>query len=302
MLTTLPPELLTSILSHLPLHSSLRPNSALLPLLSTSKHLRTHCSPALNARVELRSAEELERFLEAEGMEEWVREVVLWRPAGGRRWSAEQLRRVLGGRRLRELRVAGMEGEGVEELSRMLEEGGRWCEGLERLGLELEAWEGVAWSGEGERLAVVGSAGGGGARLLAACLSLRSLRSLSLSHLPRCTLSLPTLPTHSLRRLELSNSTISDETLLALLPASRSLRHLSLVSCRGFNRQALSTSLSSLSLHSLVLSLPYLHPPSPPSSPSRPSLSPRPQARHPPHPLLDLLDQIGRASCRERVS
>lgn len=294
MLTTLPPELLSSILSHLPLHSSLRPHSALLPLLSTNKHLHTLCSPSLNARIEVRSPEELERFLGArEGLGDWVREVGLSRVGGRRRWRGEEVRRVLvcGKNGLRELRAAGMERDGVEELERLLRDGGRWCEGLERLRIELEGWEGVPWSEEAQSGAGSGE-GGAGAEMLALCLALSSLRSLSLSHLPRCTLPSPTLPTHSLRRLELSHSIISDGTLLALLPASQSLRHLSLISCRGFTRTALSTSLTSLSLLSLSLSLPYLHPPSPPSSPSRPSLSPRPLPLHPPHPLLNLLDPL----------
>lgn len=129
----LPPELLLNIFDFLPTHTtSIRPRSALLPLLTTSRYLRAVAAPLLNSKISLRSPKHAEAFLQArsEGAQlvDSVTSLVFHAPssAGGScpraisRWTADVARQLVKGLpHLNELRLSGF--ESVEAVNAVLE-------------------------------------------------------------------------------------------------------------------------------------------------------------------------------------
>lgn len=132
-LSSLPPELLHNIFDFLPTHaSSIRPRSALLPLLTTSRYLHAVAAPLLNSEISFRSLEQAEAFLHAKSedsqLADSVISLVFQAPssAGGSslrassRWTADVARQLVKGLpHLSELRLSGF--ESVEAVNAVLE-------------------------------------------------------------------------------------------------------------------------------------------------------------------------------------
>ncbi|ORY80229.1 hypothetical protein BCR35DRAFT_304409 [Leucosporidium creatinivorum] len=133
-LSSLPPELLHNIFDFLPTHTtSIRPRSALLPLLTTSRYLHAVAAPLLNSDISIGTLEQADAFLRAKSedssLADSVTTLVFHAPssAGGSslrassRWTADAARRLVKGlSHLSELRLSGF--ESVEAVNAVLEE------------------------------------------------------------------------------------------------------------------------------------------------------------------------------------
>jgi hypothetical protein len=307
-LSDLPSELVLAILSHLPHHSSsVRPLSALVPLLSVSRQLAALVTPLLDSQIHLRTLVQAESFLSAQVDDPHrltrVTTLSLDAPVGPdgqkTRWDEPTLRRLIGcSSHLGALRVRGV--ESARSLLTILEEAAvspsltasqdadstssSFQVPLKHLSLDFEGsdsgrsnMDGLARADYpadrelGERC-LSQDKGPSPCSMLSVCSGFPSLLELRVSHLDFSPV-LPSGAPSQLRQLHLSHSTLSDEVLFAIFSRNAgTLEDVAITECGGFGRTAFIRTIELVgpNLKSLRIATPaQVTSTAPPSSPRR---------------------------------